>query len=386
MKSILSILIISLFSAQCWAIECGPALVEVGKEGAVQSVSSKTSAPKNETLISSTNVYQINLKTAVGGTQSKRVRVLPKDDWGAPDHLKGKNFTVTIPIETREEGVHILQAIARASGLIAPTAEIDMADKRMGMAINPEVYASFHQAKRTPMNDGNVLELNLMFESHATAATAQNILAGLQKLGLSQTSSSSIAFNLNTYSGRREWGYYSFYEWSRTLSRDETKALRDLAGPDYREIHSALRKGEINSRWNATIGHLDQAIARGTLDRDITVWRASSQPELFKAWEQLRQSVTSSISLSRDPAFIFTTLSPEVADWWNSSQLSNKGIILEIRAPRGTHAGFIDAEGIMTDRGYQEVVFPRNMGSVAIEAKIGTSGKPILVVQLKHPN
>ncbi|TVQ79662.1 MAG: hypothetical protein EA369_04235 [Bradymonadales bacterium] len=60
-----------------------------------------------------------------------------------------------------------------------------------------------------------------------------------------------------------------------------------------------------------------------------------------------------------------------------------RGLIMKIHLPRGARAAFIDAEGVETDRGYQEIVLPRNTPMEATQARLDSQGNKILEVRMK---
>jgi hypothetical protein len=70
-------------------------------------------------------VYQI--RTDQG---SYNVRVLPKDSWGDPPHLAGRNFILAMPVEGVTEGFRLLDEILRRSDL--GTSGIDPSSGQMG--------------------------------------------------------------------------------------------------------------------------------------------------------------------------------------------------------------------------------------------------------------
>ena len=126
-------------------------------------------------------------------------------------------------------------------------------------------------------------------------------------------------------------------------------------------------------------------MSRGRVNRTVTVYRADANPSLMQMWEKLSSGsadASANVALPVDKAYTFTTLDPAIADWWNRSQLKQLGIIIEITVPKGAKATYLDAQGRLKNRGYLELLLPRESNFQATGAYTRPDGQKVLKVDL----
>lgn len=306
------------------------------------------------------------------------VRVLAKDAWGDPPHLAGRNFILAMPVEGVTEGFRLLDEILRRSDL--GTSGRDPSSGQMGIEIGQAIHAEIGRTERTPGGLDPAYELRMTLVKDASWDIARSLFQGLLNLGLDYPKNPEDVYDLTTNSGRREWAYYSFLDWSNGLTLEEIVALRKVADADYREIHNALRRGDrlALSRWNCHIDAIDSAIGKGVIDREVTVYRAAVRDDYERIFERMMEGSPPEMT-DADPAYLFTSLDPKMARWWKSSFLSGKGHLLEIKVPKGARAAYIDAKSVLADRGYLEMVFPRGTPLQATGARRDHEGNKILM-------
>lgn len=335
-------------------------------------------------LVNPTQPYQIDLPTG----ESKHVRFLSKDNWSsfAPPLLNNKNFQIAIPVNNVSEGFEIFNAILKKTDLgfgeVHPTAG------QAGIDINNKIHVSVIKVADAPGGIESVYELKIEFINEASPDTGLSLLRGLTKLGLKSLDADKVEYDFTSNSGRREWAYYSFYAWVKSLSPEEKSALAKVSGgPNYKTIHEALRSGDVDSApvVRETVGAIDSAIAKGKVDREITVHRAIKSDSLEGVWDRLHGGEVQSIDIDPDPAYVFTSLDPKMAQSWQKTELNGEGILLEIKVPKGFNAAFMDTDGIQFHRGYLEILLPRNTAFKAIGARTNAQGKKVLILEPSLP-
>ncbi len=145
--------------------------------------------------------------------------------------------------------------------------------------------------------------------------------------------------------------------------------------------HMTVGNEPFSIKGNRVVADIDAAIAKGTIDRNLTLYRAAAYPELDQVWQRFNISSPAEDIFITDSAFVLTTLGSDIAHWWNRTQLNNKGIVLEIVTPAGSHAAYLDAENVFPNRGYLELVLGRNSRFKVLQAYTDSQGRKILKVE-----
>lgn len=340
------------------------------------------------TLVDQEKAFQITVPDAAGNSHVFIVRFQRPSSWGGgPQAAVGLDLCTTV--SGPKEAEILFNALARAPSLWQGTdvqvpsggnAIYRIAGFVEGYMVKPEMGVKGKE-------DGSG-ELRIFVpERNHIAANAVALEKILEHYGLSEVSFPHLRADLNTKGGLREWAYYSFLKWSDSLSHPEIIALRAVAEAPFKDIHAYLeadtQKKVTRPDLEATIGHIDSAIARGKVNRDIKVYRVDSGPDIAALWSQLHTSRPHNLPMPKRKAYTFTSLDKDVAEWWNRDQLGGKGIFLEIHVPAGANAAFIDCKAVHPERGYLELLFPRESSFTAIEATTNSDGTKVLKVRLE---
>jgi predicted ABC-type ATPase len=135
-------------------------------------------------------------------------------------------------------------------------------------------------------------------------------------------------------------------DWLKSLSYDESSAVRYYSGPGYRRINSILRlrKGKVHDIMSSTrkvVSALDTALERaGTLSEPLVVYRGTNHD-----WSDISVG-----DVVEDHGFMSTSVLRKVGlDFAPHS-------LYEITVPKGYNAGFVRA----AIRGEYEVLLPRS--------------------------
>ncbi len=186
----------------------------------------------------------------------------------------------------------------------------------------------------------------------------------------------------------RRWVFWSFAEINSGRSKVERDLLFAFRTSGYKGIQKPLRdsKGPFLEMISDKVAILDQAIQMGSLDRDVVIYHANPDPALEEIWNQ--GLISESVLLPIDPAYTFTSMLKSFATWWSTSQYGGKGVILEIRAEKGSH--MIPMERLPEGAGPEwlmaaselEFLLPRNSKFLATGASKDAEGNKILHCQL----
>lgn len=126
---------------------------------------------------------------------------------------------------------------------------------------------------------------------------------------------------------------------TEALTGQEQRAVLAYGGSSFRNINSALRTGaKPSERDQAIMEGLDSAIAKGQVTRDMTVYRGFQSPNVEANWANLKPGTTIG-----ERAYMSTTISSTVARRFLQDE---RGIIAEIRVPKGTRATTLDIAGL----------------------------------------
>lgn len=137
------------------------------------------------------------------------------------------------------------------------------------------------------------------------------------------------------------------------LSRAESRAVADYSMNDYKLINEQARgEADHGPDIQRKITLMDDAVAKGELHEPTTLYRGVSGPGV----DALKKAGLSQGSVIRDPGFLSTSRSKEIAE---ANFAEAKGsIIISISAKKGTRA--LDAAPHSNLSFEQEVIFPRN--------------------------
>ena len=336
------------------------------------------------TLVSDEKAFEVQFPTSYGESRRFVFRFQKPNSWGAGKNAdKGLNAFVTVRNAT--EAALIVKALA-ANGPLAwrEASIVEPGNGKVIYKIGNHLEGFIAKPEDGVLSDGSG-ELRLYAENTKTMPeSAAGLIESLNNLQIIEAQSPSESADMSTLGGKREWAYYSFLPWARALSHDEKISLREIAGSPYREIHAYLRKTvrENQPSLDSRIARIDSAISKGNVNRDVTVYRADSNPNLLQLWNEMNAAKKPGSRMFSDNGYTFCSLDPNVAYWWATSQLRNESVQLEILIPKGSRAAYIDAENIHTDRGYLELLFPRGSKFEAIGAKKDSSGRKVLSVRL----
>ncbi len=337
----------------------------------------------------------ISVSAQEGATSRKHVRFFPShvNTWmGVPYDIAHKIFGLHMRVADYDEGNAIAEKILKAAGIVfdgdlreilTPQRVYIEIPERLSIQMQEipgkelkdlceEQITAHPNVRALPIDEG-WYELALQFKNSTQGiqAAASVYSALLQYFDLHMVSLEGMRngrFDMSTRLGRGEWAYHAFYEWGAELSDQEVRALKALGGYDYKALHAYLRKhgasgnsyasqGGAGRSLVATVNTIDSALARGTIDRDVELFRATRQPFGKNAAEAA--SAERAVSTFTDAAYTFASLDPGVAKWWNEMSLNGQGQVVKIDVPRGARAAYLDVEQLFPYRGCQEIVLPR---------------------------
>ncbi len=152
----------------------------------------------------------------------------------------------------------------------------------------------------------------------------------------------------------KQWGLKNRHDAEITAS--QRAALVEYRRSTAFDVNAFLR-GETTTMDKVDIdritGHIDAAIAKASLDKNVTVYRGIPMDLHLETGDILR-----------DPAFLSTTFNPEQAVFNFSMGPGNKSTVLQIEVPKGHHGLYTEG---LAPRGYemgagqeQELLLPRN--------------------------
>ena len=291
------------------------------------------------------------------------VQITRADGWGAPRVFKGKGIEVSIPVSSRSQGQALLKYLLAPYGV--DTSVFSKNPERRGADLAEGIFAEFEMPRETAGNIEPSMRLVLRNSQSHSIDAGRLLVEALINRGLYLKRGDEIKFDMTTNTGRHEWAVRTF-SLNRSLSNDEHRALYEIGGPAFRDINGSLRRDP--SLPDRRVPFVDSAIAKGTTDRPVMIYRSVHRDDLIEIWESMTKAQTDTVEISPDPAYLFGSLDPQVARWWQHSWNAKKdGVILEIETPIGTHLAYIDSV-IHDRRGYLEMVLPRNAKMTALSA------------------
>lgn len=285
------------------------------------------------------------------------------DSWSAPDEFAGKGIEISIPVKDRAQGNAVLKYLLNPlqidSSPLATHPERHEADLPYG------IFAKFEVSKESTGSIVPSMRLVLTNKESHSLAAGELLMRALINKGLYKKRDDEIIFDRPTNTDRHEWAVHTF-KGNRNLSNQEHRALFDIGTGDFRTIHNSLRQAD----WapDRRVPFIDSAIAKGRTDREVTVYRSVYREDLKKLWEELIEGNRINSEITPDPAYLFASLDPAVARWWQRSwNERSDGVILEIELPAGTNAAYLDS-AVHERRGYLEIILPRNAKLTALNA------------------
>ncbi len=140
------------------------------------------------------------------------------------------------------------------------------------------------------------------------------------------------------------------------LTSPERSAIIEYRGSSAFEINDFLRGGKIQfmseKDANKIVGHVDSAISKAIIDRNIVTYRGVPLDLKVKVGDTIK-----------DKAFLSTTMNIEEAVNFSNGP-GNKSTIFKIEVPKGSRGLYVEG---MAPRGYEmnsnqehEILFPRN--------------------------
>jgi hypothetical protein len=328
------------------------------------------------------------IESSVFQGQKRSVVLAPVDSWGRGENAKDL-FVLALRVESNGQGFAFFSQLVDQMN-----SQYDhnwTATSRGGNVfeipgvctarVHPPYYA-----RHTPMAQGH-LEIEIEIQNSSSEVEVANqigsVLQSAFKLRTSPTSLQHLmTYDLKTFAGRSAWGQEAFHEWLAGLSSTARKALDLISGADHREILPFLRGMGASSipavRPQDMIAELDAAIERVHIPVPVRLYRASSDPYSLEAWTRLSADENAVVGKLSDSAYTFTSLDQDFVLSWNQNQLRGQGIIIEIEAPAGLRAGYVDRGPQARD--YAEIILARGQTLTPVRAYIDTSGQRRLVV------
>lgn len=319
--------------------------------------------PDNLTLAKYTDLilektYQITIPNKSG--ELKLIHFRRPSSWSEPQEDILPTYEIIMTVRDMEEASEIFKILVQTSDL----GEIILPEpKKVVFVVENTLEGYLENCRKEGSSGDDIFELVIRFTSHGQQrlSDAEKLFEGLLRLDLKE----APLIKPQSLPEKREWAYYSFLPWAKSLTFDEVQALQEVSSSKYKEIHAFLRGNSFypagsqdEENIKTMIDHIDQAIKKGFTNQSSLVYRADSNPFLNDIWNKAyagEQNLTFS-----DKAYIFTTLDPKIATWWNEIQLHKKGIVMEITIPEGSNAAYVDAERIFRNRGYLELILPRD--------------------------
>lgn len=331
------------------------------------------------------------IESSVFKGQKRSVVLAPVDSWGRGENAKDL-FVLAMRVDSNEQGLAFFnQLVGQVNSQYGHNWTV--ATKGENIFEIPGVCtARVHPpdyARHIPMAQGHLeIEIEIQ-QSKNEVAVANQIGSVLQSVFRLRTSRVSLQhltnYDLTTFEGRAAWGQEAFHEWLAGLSSNARTALDLISGPAYRDILPFLRgNGRSRSsslsteRLQEMVGELDAAIQRGRIPVPVRLYRASSDPYSLETWTRLTADANAQVEKLSDSAYTFTSLDQNFVLSWNRKELRGQGIIIEVEAPAGLRAGYVD-RGPHT-RDYAEVILARGQTLTPIRAYTDASGQRRLVV------
>jgi hypothetical protein len=155
-----------------------------------------------------------------------------------------------------------------------------------------------------------------------------------------------------------------FADWLRSLSHSEIAELKLYQGTGYLTINPLLRD-EVSAasydeaalfRWEGTIEAIDSAIAKGSLQSDLRVYRGLRDPEAVFGVADVSALANEVIN---EPAFLSTSLDAEVA--LRMTVTSPTPLLLQLDLRAGQTAAWLALAGDQRRRLEYELLLPRRL-------------------------
>lgn len=162
---------------------------------------------------------------------------------------------------------------------------------------------------------------------------------------------------------------------SSPLTSKEYDAAKAYTGNSYVNMNHLSRSGTLDQHpaMAAKVKALDSAIAKSTLEKDLTLYRgipASAAKSMFPG------GVVQTGQVVSDKGFSSTSLRQEVAHNFS------KGVVLHINAPKGSKA--LDVRHLSQHSGEDEVVLPRDAKLRVVGVLVSDSTKDYLHVRCDY--
>lgn len=323
--------------------------------------------------------------------QKKSVVLAAVDSWGRGENAKDL-FVLAMRVGSNEEGLAFFnQLVGQVNSAYGHSWTV--VNKGENIFEIPGVCTarvhSPHYARQVPMAQGHLeIEIEIAQSKNEVAIAKQigSVLQQSYKLRTVRTSLAHLAnYDLTTIEGRTAWGQEAFHEWLAGLSSDARTTLDLISGAAYRDILPFLRgnprsayKSIPTARLQEMVAELDAAIQHGRIPVPVRLFRASSDPYSLEAWTRLSIDPSAQVDKLSDSAYTFTSLDQDFVLSWNQNELKGQGIIIEVEAPAGLRAGYVD-RGPHT-RDYAEVILARGQTLTPVRAYTDSSGQRRLVV------
>lgn len=366
-RFVLFLFVISSLNSAYASITCGSLLKSLQ--------STENLITRDQLGVDFSNIVDSPQTFTLQGYENSIVRFSRPNTWGVPKEFHNKGVEVTISVANREEGLRLIEDLF-AEHFNAQ--EFESSDQ-MGFIFGDGVYASFQSHKEKAGGIETSMSLFLSSEDRSSLGPDQSIVEALLKRGLIRVDASQLQFDMFNNTGRHEWAVNNF-DGNRALTDDEMRALENLSGSGYSQVNTALRSGTGNA--DPRVALIDSALNKSVVNTEVSLYRSVSRDDLDLVWNQLLENPGSPLDLASDPAYLYTSLDPEVAKWWQGYDKRDSGIILKIRTPVGANAVYIDS-GIIERRGYLEMVLPRDSRFTATRAYTDEDGYKILEVDLE---
>jgi hypothetical protein len=166
------------------------------------------------------------------------------------------------------------------------------------------------------------------------------------------------------------WGDYAWGEWLKGLDRKEARALTAYTRNEYEFVNEMLRREMFTSMdpdiyvdptFRETAQLLDQALARGRVPENVTVYRGMRIPRVY---DMIRDGTLPIGQRMFDRAYISTSLNRKLAKGFTNSSVpdlahgSNR-ILVTIDVPAGSAGGYAQKLSRGSAEPEYELLLPR---------------------------
>ena len=167
------------------------------------------------------------------------------------------------------------------------------------------------------------------------------------------------------------WGEQGWGDWLRGLERKEARALTAYTRNEYEFVNEMLRREMFTSTdpdiyvdpaFRETVQLLDQALARGPVPENVTVYRGMRIPRVY---DMIRDGTLLIGQRMFDRAYISTSLSQTLAKGFANSSLPNLAhgthrILVTIDVPAGSAGGYVQKLSRGSAEPEHELLLPRD--------------------------